>query len=107
VSSPPRFFVDDLRRALRSRQPPEGAAHRGEHDPGVARHRAARGAAQTVAQVVILVLAAAGSAVAGMVFLVLLPICGIAFVAEAVARACWGAARHALSPDKRGALSQH
>jgi hypothetical protein len=44
-------------------------------------------------------------AVAGVVFAVLLPICGIASIAEAMTRACWALVRAAFRREHRGALS--
>lgn len=44
-------------------------------------------------------------AVAGVVFAVLLPICGIASIAEAMTRASWGLVRAAFRREPRGALS--
>ncbi len=47
-------------------------------------------------------LAALAAAAAGLVFLVLLPVCGIATLAEGLARACWRAALKGLSPRRKG-----
>lgn len=56
-----------------------------------------------LARLAVAPLAAIVAAIAGAVFLVLLPICGIATLAEGVARSCWESAslptlrRHAAS----------
>jgi hypothetical protein len=55
---------------------------------------------------VLLPLALAAAAIAGAVFLVLLPICGIASGAEGVARWCWQAVRDAVSQEGRDIASQ-
>jgi len=47
------------------------------------------------------------AALAGIVFVLLLPICGIASIAEGTARFCWSAAREALARGGRGAVSHH
>jgi hypothetical protein len=54
-----------------------------------------RGGARLVAslgRILLAPLAALAAALAGAVFLVLLPICGIATIAEGVARSCWDSA---------------
>jgi hypothetical protein len=70
------------------------------------RPAAARAFARAV-RIALAPFAALAAAVAGLVFLVLLPICGIATLAEGFARACWSAVRCALSPQGRGMMSQH
>ncbi len=61
----------------------------------------------TAAWIALAPFAALGAALAGLVFVVLLPVCGIASIAEAIARSCWGAVRAALWGGGRGAMSQH
>jgi hypothetical protein len=52
-------------------------------------------------------LAAILAALAGLLFVLLLPICGIASIAEGIARTCWSAARDPLARGGRGAMSRH
>ncbi len=94
---------------LRRTVPPcaAGPRPRGDLDarPG---HLVARPWA-TAAWIALAPFAALGAALAGLVFVVLLPVCGIASIAEAVARSCWGAVRAAVlgGGGERGAMSQH
>jgi hypothetical protein len=71
---------------------------------GPARHPVAR-AAVASARLVLGIGAAVAAAVAGLVFLVLLPICGIASLAEGFGKACWQTARTSLPLRRRGAMS--
>jgi len=73
-----------------------------------ARHLAAPRIARA-ARIILAPWAALAAAVAGAVFVVLLPICGIASLAEGFSRACWRAARDAPigSSPRRGKMSQH
>lgn len=57
-------------------------------EPERVRHEVARAAA-AVGRLLLLPLVAVGGALAGLVLLILLPICGIASIAEALARAAW------------------
>ena len=66
------------------------------------RHRGARLAA-ALARLLVAPVAAAAAAIAGAVFVVLLPVCGIATIAETVARSCWDSA--SLSDLRRRAAS--
>jgi hypothetical protein len=59
------------------------------------RPRAARPWSAT-ARILVAPLAAVLAAVAGLVYVLLLPICGIASIASAVAKACWAALGEAL-----------
>jgi hypothetical protein len=68
------------------------------------RHVATRVALAT-ARLLVVPFAALAAALAGAVFVVLLPICGIASLAEDFARASWRIARAMLPPRGRGALS--
>jgi hypothetical protein len=52
-------------------------------------------------------LVALAAALAAAVFVVLLPICGIASLAEGFARAAWDAARALVLTRRRGAMSHH
>ncbi len=47
-----------------------------------------------------------GAALAGAVFVLLLPICGIASIAEGIARLCWRSFRESFAVLRRGVLSQ-
>lgn len=49
-----------------------------------------------LARLLLVPFAAAAAAIAGLVYLVLLPICGIASIAGAVAQASWGLLREAF-----------
>jgi hypothetical protein len=71
--------------------------------------RASRALARQIAAAGALALAAVAAlaaALAGLVYVVLLPVCGIAWIAGGVARACWSAVSGALHDRRRGALSQ-
>jgi hypothetical protein len=69
-----------------------------------ARHPVARACVVT-GRLALGLAAALAAALAGLVFVVLLPICGIASLAEGFGKACWQAARASLSPHRRGAMS--
>ena len=72
------------------------------------RSGARRAAAPRLAQVAWILLApwaALAAALAGLVFVVLLPICGIASLAEGFGSVCWRAARDAAFPRDRGIVS--
>jgi hypothetical protein len=104
MSSPPSSSALEVRRAahvgpLRAAPPPRG---RGADLP---RHAVARALART-ARIALAPVALLAAAVAGAVFLVLLPICGIATLAQGFARAAWDAARGAPAPSGRGGMSQ-
>jgi hypothetical protein len=68
---------------------------------GGARRLAAAG------RMVAAVLRLIAAAIAGGVFVVLLPICGIASVAEGIARSCWRSACDALPRTRRDIPSHH
>ena len=53
-----------------------------------------------LARIALAPLAAIAAGIAGAVFLVLLPICGIATIAEGVARACWDSASTPVLPRR-------
>lgn len=72
------------------------AGRRAEDGSGDAGHSAARRTAG-LARVALVPFVALGGAVAGLVFLVLLPICGIGTVAEAAARGAWAFVREACA----------
>ncbi len=77
-------------------------------DPAGGRSGARRSVARRFAQVGWILLApwaALAAALAGLVFVVLLPICGIASLAEGFSCACWRAARDAAFPRDRGMVS--
>lgn len=75
-------------------------------EQGSFRHPAARALAIAVRLVAALG-AALAAAAGGIVYLLLLPICGLATIAEAFAKASWRVARGAVrAPAPRGALSQ-
>jgi hypothetical protein len=76
----------------------------GEAARGRLRHPAARGFVAT-ARLVAAPLVAIAAALAGVVFVVLLPICGIASLAEGFAKAAWDATRALLPHVSRGAMS--
>jgi hypothetical protein len=58
-----------------------------------------------VARLLLAPFAILAGAVSGVVFAVLLPICGIASIAEAMTRACWALVRSAFRRESRGILS--
>ena len=60
-----------------------------------------------VGRMVVLTLRLIAAALAGAVFVVLLPICGIASIAEGIARSCWRSACDVLPHARRGVRSQH
>lgn len=76
--------------------------------PGVAgaplRHRAARHGAALL-RILVAPLVAVVAAAAGVVFVVLLPVCGIASIAEGIARSAWrflrGTPPHPTHPTAR------
>jgi hypothetical protein len=105
VSSPLRSSVPDPRRPAGPRPRWIAAPERPGPAGAPPRRPAARAWARAV-RIAIVPLAALAAAGAGLVFLVLLPICGIATLAEGVARACWGAVRGAPPPPERGTMSQ-
>jgi hypothetical protein len=93
-----------LRRSAQGRAPldpgvvlPDGAGDAPRPRP--ARQRVA------IARLVLAPFAAIAAALAGAIFLVLLPICGIATIAEGFARICWDGARDGVSARGRGARS--
>jgi len=55
-------------------------------------------------QVLSLPAAALASAIAAVVFAVLLPICGIASVAEGISRVCWDHVREGMHRPRRGGM---
>jgi hypothetical protein len=60
-----------------------------------------------LARAALAIVAAIAGATAGLVFVVLLPICGIASLAEGFAKACWQTVRDTVSLLRRGAMSHH
>jgi hypothetical protein len=73
--------------------------------PGVRQEGARRLAA--LLRFVLLPFQALLAVVAGAVFLVLLPICGVATLAEGTSKACWREVRGALSQAPRDKAPQH
>lgn len=88
-----------LRRFARGRRSfaPERGAPRSERR---GRGRTVAPPAAGTARILSVPLAALLAAAAGLVFVVLLPICGIATLAEDVARGSWRAARSGLRPRR-------
>jgi hypothetical protein len=105
VSSPLRSSAADPRRSVRPRARWVPAPGPFARDAPPARQRAARVFARA-GRIVLAPLAALTAAAAGLVFLLLLPICGIATLAQGAALASWGAVRRALAPARRGMMSQ-
>lgn len=52
----------------------------------------------TVARLLAAPLVAAAAVLSGLLFVALLPVCGIASIAEGIARASWGWVRRAVAP---------
>lgn len=73
---------------------------------GVARHNGAPRAA-TLSRLALLPLAALGACVAGLIFVVLLPICGVATIAEGVALRCLEVLRGEATHARRDNVPQH
>ena len=106
-----------LRRSAQgSTNPERGAAAAGPHVKAAAEpawrvgetpapRRVDARAMIALARLVLAPFAALAAAVAGAIFLVLLPVCGIASIAEGFARVCWDAVRRALPHPGRGATS--
>lgn len=84
---------------------PPIAARAAPPAPPAVRQLAARGAA-AIGRILIAPFALALAAIAGMVYAVLLPICGIASIAEATARASWALVRGAFRRTRQGATSR-
>ena len=93
-----------LRRSAQGRAPLDSGAALPDAAAGAPRPRRARQSV-ALARLVLAPFAAIGAALAGAIFLVLLPICGIASIAEALARICWNGARDGVPPRRRGATS--
>jgi hypothetical protein len=65
------------------------------------------GAAARVVRLLAAPLAALGALVAGALFVILLPVCGIASIAQGIAFACWRFLRAGTRPGSRaGAISR-
>jgi hypothetical protein len=76
---------------------PFAARHAGaDPAPGELRQQVARGGARFL-RLALAPFAALAAAAAGLVYVILLPICGIASIAASVARASWAAAREAIA----------
>jgi hypothetical protein len=69
------------------------------------RHPAARAIVATAGMIVAPAVALA-AALAGIVFVLLLPVCGIASLAEGFAKAAWDAARSLVQVRRRGVMPQ-
>jgi hypothetical protein len=70
------------------------------------RHSVARGIVAAMGFLAAPIVALAAG-LAGAVFVVLLPICGIASLAEGFAKAAWDAARGLVLARRRGAMSHN
>lgn len=101
MSSPRHSSVLELRRSVE----PHSFEDTRVRSEAVPRHLAACALARA-ARIALAPFAALAAAAAGLVFVVLLPICGIASLAEGFARACWREVLRALPRRRRGALSQ-
>ncbi len=78
-----------------------------ELDPlGDLRQRGARRLA-LIARAVLAPIAGLVAAIAGAVFVVLLPICGIASIAEGIARSCWRSTCDMVSQASRDTASHY
>lgn len=58
-----------------------------------------------IGRIAVAPLAVLAAALAGAVFVVLLPVCGIASIAEGIARSCWHSACDTVTHARRGVPS--